>query len=275
MAEYEMILTNAGLAAYANAAISQSKVNITHVAFGDGGGTAYTPTQTQTALRRERYRTLVAKVSIPDANPHWVEVLSSIPATVGGWYIREVGLFNDSGVLLAIAKYPEEYKPALSSGVTKDSNFKTIIQHQNAGSTELKADLNVINASQQWTQDQLAETNNAIFAAVGDSANRLRALEFERERFNKQTLRQGRATITNTSHNGYFKTADAFVVVSIGGFAQITTDYDVNISLVSGDSGLVGDLVVYDKTLNGFKVKMTGSAPLASFIWTLINKGVA
>lgn len=111
--------------------------------------------------------------------------------------------------------------------------------------------------------------------AVGDLAIRIRAMEFERERFNKQTLLQGRATITNTAHNGYFKIAEAFVAVAIGGFGQHSTNYDVQVSLVSGDSGLVGDLIVYDKTLNGFKVRMTGSASSASFVWTLINKGAA
>lgn len=119
--------------------------------------------------------------------------------------------------------------------------------------------------TQQLTQTILAS----------ELAHQIRAQKLERQRFMNQSLRQGTATITNTSHDGYFKTAESFITIAIGGIPQDNTNYDVNINLVSGDSGLVGDLIVYDKTLNGFKVKMTGSAPAASFTWTLINKEAA
>lgn len=97
----------------------------------------------------------------------------------------------------------------------------------------------------------------------------------EIEKYQKQRLLQGQATITGTSSNGYFRDSEPFVQVSLTGFAQINApNYDVLVTPISGDAGLVGRLEVYDKTQNGFKVKMTGSASSVTFLWTLINPAV-
>lgn len=97
----------------------------------------------------------------------------------------------------------------------------------------------------------------------------------EIERYKKQKFMQGAATITSSGTNGYFRSADPFVQVSLKGFAQLNApNYDVQLSITSGDSGLAGDLEVYDKTQNGFKVRMTGSAKSVSFLWTLLNPNI-
>lgn len=97
----------------------------------------------------------------------------------------------------------------------------------------------------------------------------------EIERYNKQKFLQGSSAITSAVSNGYFRSADPFVQVSLKGFAQLNApNYDVQLSIVSGDPGLVGNLEVYDKTQNGFKVKMSGSAKSVSFLWTLLNPNI-
>lgn len=99
----------------------------------------------------------------------------------------------------------------------------------------------------------------------------------ELEKIKNQRILQGAATIVNTiATNGYFRTAEPTVTVALSGFAQTNApNYDVQITPTSADDmGLVGDLVVYDKTQNGFKVKMTGSAKTVSFLWTLLNPNV-
>ncbi|NNV06202.1 signal transduction protein [Geobacillus sp. MMMUD3] len=97
----------------------------------------------------------------------------------------------------------------------------------------------------------------------------------ELEKYKKQRLVQGQATITGSSSNGYFRDSEPFVQVNLTGFAQINApNYDVIVTPISGDSGFVGRLEVYDKTQNGFKVKMTGSASSVTFLWTLINPAV-
>ncbi|WP_100523405.1 signal transduction protein [Mycobacteroides abscessus] len=112
----------------------------------------------------------------------------------------------------------------------------------------------------------------SLFLMQQTNLNRL-----EIEKYKKQRLQQGQATITNNiSDTGYFRTSDPFATISLSGFSQINApDYDVIISPTSADDmGKVGDLIVYDKTQNGFKVKMTGSAKTVSFLWTLINPNV-
>lgn len=94
-------------------------------------------------------------------------------------------------------------------------------------------------------------------------------------KYKNQRILQGQATITASPNNGYFRDAETFVQVSLTGFAQINApNYDVIVTPISGDTGLIGDLQVYDKTQNGFKVKMTGSASSVTFLWTLLNPNV-
>lgn len=112
----------------------------------------------------------------------------------------------------------------------------------------------------------------AMFAMQQANLNRL-----EVEKYKKQRLQQGKATINNSvSDNGYFRSSEPFATISLNGFSQINApDYDVLISPIAADDmGAIGDLEVYDKTQNGFKVKMTGSAKTVSFLWTLINPNV-
>ncbi|WP_044736663.1 hypothetical protein [Geobacillus kaustophilus] len=106
-------------------------------------------------------------------------------------------------------------------------------------------------------------------------AQQTRLNNLEIQKYKNQRLLQGQATITGTSSNGYFRDSEPFVQVSLTGFAQINApNYDVLVTPIGGDAGLVGRLEVYDKTQNGFKVKMTGSASSVTFLWTLINPAV-
>lgn len=112
----------------------------------------------------------------------------------------------------------------------------------------------------------------ALFALQMASHN-----QQELEKYKKQRLLQGRETISNSiSDDGYFRSSEPFKTVSLDGFAQINApNYDVLLTPVSADDmGAVGNLEAYDKTQNGFKVKMTGSAKTVSFLWTLINPNV-
>lgn len=94
----------------------------------------------------------------------------------------------------------------------------------------------------------------------------------EIEKYKKQRILQGQATITAPPSNGYFRDSDPFVTVAIDGFPQINApNYDVLLTPVAGDVGLIGELIAYDKTQNGFKVKMTGSAKSVTFLWTVLN----
>lgn len=100
----------------------------------------------------------------------------------------------------------------------------------------------------------------------------------ELDKIKNQRLVQGSGTIKNTiSDDGYFRKKQPFKTISLEGFDQINSpDYEVVLTAESPEEsiGSVGKLIAYDKTRNGFKVKMTGSADSVSFLWTLINPRV-
>jgi len=99
----------------------------------------------------------------------------------------------------------------------------------------------------------------------------------ELDKNKKQRFLQGQATITSSGED-YFRSSDAYVLISLptNSYAQLNSpNYDVQLNILSADDiGTVGELIVYDKTQNGFKVKMTGSAASVTFIWTLINPSI-
>lgn len=154
--EFYTILTNAGLAAIANASVSNATLNFSKVAVGDGNGAYYTPTRDMTALRRQTWEGNIASVQVAEDNPNWINVEAVIPATDGGFYIREIGIFNDANVLLAIGKLPETYKPEMESGSTKDLYLRAIFEVTNASVITLKVDPSVVLASKQYVDDKVA-----------------------------------------------------------------------------------------------------------------------
>ncbi|MEN1969035.1 signal transduction protein [Lentibacillus sp. N15] len=110
-------------------------------------------------------------------------------------------------------------------------------------------------------------------------ANQLGTLnQKELDKIKNQRILQGSGTITNTiSDNGYFRSSEPFKTISLEGYSQVNApNYDVILTPKPTDesTGCVGKLIAYDKTRNGFKVKMTGSADSVSFLWTLINPNV-
>lgn len=150
MAEnFYTILTNVGKAKIANATALGTKVNLTHLAVGDSNGSYYNPTQEQTALKHEVWRGAINSIKIDDQNPNWLIVEIVIPADVGGFTVREAGVFDDQGDLIAIGKYPETYKPVLASGSAKDLFVRMILEVTNAATVTLKVDPSIILATKK------------------------------------------------------------------------------------------------------------------------------
>lgn len=116
-----------------------------------------------------------------------------------------------------------------------------------------------------------------IGSLVGLLASYARHLGSEVDKFRRQRILQGQATITS-SGGGYFRDTDPFVTVSLPSdtLPQINSpNYTVLIEVVSAsDWGKIGQLIVYDKAQNGFKVKMTGSAASVTFFWTIVNPAI-
>lgn len=150
------ILTNAGLAAIANAVINQTQVNFAKLGVGDGNGAYYTPTQEATALRNQVWIGNISSVTADTTNPNWVNVETVIPGNMGGFEIRELGIFDDNNVLLAIGKLPLTYKPNFAEGSSKDLYIKAIFEVTNASAVTLKVDPSVIYASKKYVDDKVS-----------------------------------------------------------------------------------------------------------------------
>lgn len=169
MAEnFYSILTAVGLAKIANAQVSGNKVDLTQIAVGDGGGTYYNPTQNDTHLKNEVWRGNIGSVEIDPENPNWIVIESYIPSTVGGFTVREVGIFDAEGDMIAIGKYPETFKPSLEEGASKDLLLRMIIEVTNASAVTLKIDPGVIIASRKYVDEKVGVVSNNLMQLQQD-----------------------------------------------------------------------------------------------------------
>nr|WP_100549773.1 MULTISPECIES: phage tail protein [unclassified Pseudomonas] len=154
--EYYTILTSAGLAYEANRKAAGLPIKLEQMSVGDGSGAVYNPDATQTALRREVWRGPINALLQDATNPSYLVGELSLPDDVGGWYVREVGFWTDTGILYAIGKYPESYKPQLASGAGKEFYIRAIFETSNAASVTLVVDDTVVKATRAFVIDYVA-----------------------------------------------------------------------------------------------------------------------
>jgi len=151
MTTYSATLTNSGAALYAAALVSGTPIVLNLAAVGDGGGSAIaTPDQARTALVNKVYSGPIASLSIDPGNPNlmWAEL--DIPPTVGGFTIREVGLFTATGVLFAISNFPDTYKPVAAEGSTADLVVNFGMVASNTALIAISIDPSVVQATRAW-----------------------------------------------------------------------------------------------------------------------------
>ena len=147
------ILTDIGKAKIANATALGNVVSLKDIAVGDGGGVTVQPATTDTTLVREVWRAALNNISIDSNNTNWIVAEGYIPSTDGDFTVREVGLFDADGDMIAVGNYPDTYKPTLASGSAKDLYIKVIIEVSDAGVVELKIDPSVVLATRKFVQD--------------------------------------------------------------------------------------------------------------------------
>ncbi|HEK8804376.1 TPA: phage tail protein [Clostridioides difficile] len=151
--QYYTLLTEIGKAAIANATALGTRVDFAKIKVGDGGGSAYIPTENQTALKNVVWESTLEHVQTDEKNPNWVVIQKTITGDTGNFIIREVGVFDSKDQLLAVSSYPETYKPAPDSGTVKEILIKIILAVSNAASINLKIDPTVVLATLKDIQD--------------------------------------------------------------------------------------------------------------------------
>jgi len=155
--KYFALLTNQGAALLANAAALGTKINITAMAVGDGGGTLPTPDPAQTKLVGEKRRAQLNALSIDAANSSQIIAEQVIPEGEGGFWIREIGLFDADGVLIAVANCAETYKPQLAEGSGRTQTVRMIIIVSSTSAVTLKIDPAVVLATRKYVDDAVIE----------------------------------------------------------------------------------------------------------------------
>ncbi|HHG3093096.1 TPA: phage tail protein [Vibrio parahaemolyticus] len=154
-AKYYTILTETGKSKVANAAALARQIKLTHIAVGDGDGSEYDPVEAQTVLKNETHRAPISNMGSDAQNPNWIVAEGLIPVDVGGWFVREVGIFDEDGDLFAIGKYPETYKPTLAEGTGRDLYIRFIMVVSNTETIDLAIDPTVAIATRDWTSEQI------------------------------------------------------------------------------------------------------------------------
>lgn len=154
MSDFFTLLTTVGAAKLANATALGTTVEISEMAVGDGGGEAVVPNQSQTALVNEIRRKPLNSITIDPDNPNWIVCEQVLPPDEGGWTIREVGLFDADGNLIAVGNFPETYKPLLSEGSGRTQTIRIVLEVSSADSVELKIDPSVVLATRDYVDRQ-------------------------------------------------------------------------------------------------------------------------
>ncbi|CNI36926.1 tail fiber protein [Yersinia rohdei] len=149
------VLTNLGAAKLANATALGTQLQITQMAVGDGGGTLPLPNAAQTQLIGEKRRAALNSLSIDAANSSQIIAEQVIPETEGGWWIREIGLLDKDGVLIAIANCPETYKPQLQEGSGRTQTVRMVLIVSSTDAVTLKIDPSVVLATRKYVDDQV------------------------------------------------------------------------------------------------------------------------
>ncbi|ENU8217607.1 phage tail protein, partial [Salmonella enterica] len=155
--KYFALLTNIGAAKLANATALGSQVEITQMAVGDGNGALPTPNPAQTALTHELRRAQLNMLTIDPVNTNQIIAEQVIPEDVGGWWIREIGLFDKDGDMIAVANCAETYKPQLQEGSGRVQVIRVILIVSSTEAVTLKIDPSVVLATRKYVDDAVIE----------------------------------------------------------------------------------------------------------------------
>ena len=155
--KYYALLTNVGAAKLANATALGEQVEITQMAVGDGNGALPTPNPAQTALVHELRRAPLNTLTIDPVNTNQIIAEQVIPEDVGGWWIREIGLYDSDGDMIAVANCAETYKPLLQEGSGRMQVIRVILIVSSTQAVTLKIDPSVVLATRQYVDDQIIQ----------------------------------------------------------------------------------------------------------------------
>ncbi|MEY1197007.1 phage tail protein [Providencia rettgeri] len=162
--KYFALLTKLGENLLAQATALGTKLELTQMAVGDGGGSLPTPDTNQTKLIAEKRRAAINTLFIDDKNKNQIIAEQIIPEQDGGWWIREIGLFDKAGNLIAVANCPETYKPQLAEGAGRTQSIRIVLIVSHTESVTLKIDPSVVLATREYVNTEITVLDKKIDA---------------------------------------------------------------------------------------------------------------
>lgn len=160
MAKYGSIVTLKGKEKIAAAMLQENKrINLTHFAAGDGAGAYYQPIEGQESLKAEKWRGAIATCKVADDSPNMIEIVGVIPPNEGGFTIREIAAFDESGDMIVIANTPDTEKVIISSGAAGEIKLSIFMEISNAETVQLKIDPNTVTATKKELEDHNKNPN--------------------------------------------------------------------------------------------------------------------
>lgn len=154
---YFAILTAIGEAKLANATALGTTLQLTQMGIGDGNGSTPLPNRSQTALVRENRRAPLNRLFVDPANASQIIAEQVIPEEIGGWWIREIGLYDTDGNLCAVANCPDTYKPVLAEGSGRTQVIRMVLIVSNTAAVQLKIDPAIVLATRGYVDDEFSK----------------------------------------------------------------------------------------------------------------------
>ncbi|MFY4281740.1 tail fiber protein [Escherichia coli] len=156
--KFKTIITDTGAKKLAQAAAPDGNpVRLTHMAVGDGGGTLPTPDSKQIRLVHEVWRHTVNRVILDATHQNRIIAELVIPPETGGFWIREIGVFDEHGDLIAVGNTAESYKPTVAEGSGRAQTFRTILTVSSTATVALTVDNTMVMATVDYVNDKLKE----------------------------------------------------------------------------------------------------------------------
>ncbi|EHX1847174.1 phage tail protein, partial [Escherichia coli] len=156
--KFKTVITDTGAKKLAQAAAPDGKpVRLTHMAVGDGGGALPTPDSKQTRLVHEVWRHTVNRVILDATHQNRIIAELVIPPETGGFWIREIGVFDEHGDLIAVGNTAESYKPAVAEGSGRAQTFRTILTVSSTATVALTVDNTMVMATVDYVDNKLKE----------------------------------------------------------------------------------------------------------------------
>lgn len=253
MVDYYNVTTNTGDAEITAAIASNTKLAITHIAFGDGNGAVPTPTKTRTSLVREVHRQAVNKYERHPTNANWIVIETIIPSNIGGFTIREMGVIAN-GKLISHGSHAPFEKVADSTGVS-EYRLKFTLNIKDGNVVSITLDQSLIYASQAWVDENYIPRDEIIDNLTTDDAKKPLSAA-QGKVLQNQKLGKDESAI---SANKLLAIDDRTLKPSSVPLASIkpyfVTEYGLNNAL---DSGNYGDFLAINTYLNESAGKING-----------------